>query len=94
MFVFFLFLKASCGVKPPGSRIVGGGVAQPHSWPWQLSLRRNSFHTCGASLISPQWAVTAGHCVSRTQDPKDYAVVAGNINEISTVSHVCKPINC
>ncbi len=49
-------------------KIVGGTEAVPGSWPWvgalvtkDGDLFRSQF--CGASLISPNWAVTAGHCV-------------------------------
>lgn len=64
-----------CGVQsiPPNiePRIIGGVVAQPHSWPWQVGVSDNRIrdefqaHACGASLIHPKWVVTAAHCVYR-----------------------------
>ncbi|CAH3166039.1 unnamed protein product, partial [Porites lobata] len=65
-----------CGHRPE-ARIIGGSTASPHSWPWQLSLRVMNGHSCGASLISPRWAITAAHCVMRSNDPHVYSLVAG-----------------
>lgn len=45
-----------------GNRIVGGVEAKPHSWPWQISLRRGGGHACGGTLINDQWVLTASHC--------------------------------
>ncbi|KAK9391959.1 proproteinase E-like [Crotalus adamanteus] len=49
-------------------RVVNGEEAIPHSWPWQVSLQYQSgdyfyYHTCGGSLIHPNWVMTAGHCI-------------------------------
>ncbi|KAM6980840.1 elastase-1-like [Aplochiton taeniatus] len=48
-------------------RVVGGEVAQPNSWPWQISLQYLSggsyYHTCGGTLIKAGWVMTAAHCV-------------------------------
>jgi transmembrane serine protease 11B len=63
-----------------GSFITGGKEALPNSWPWQLSLRLNGRHFCGASLISRKWALTAAHCFTWFNDPKNLTVVAGNVN--------------
>jgi len=42
--------------------IVGGAEASP-AYPFLGSLQRFSSHTCGATLIAPEWAITAAHCV-------------------------------
>ncbi|KAH0622431.1 hypothetical protein JD844_024733 [Phrynosoma platyrhinos] len=59
-------------------RIVGGCVSNPHSWPWQISLRTSfNMHFCGGTLIDPQWVLTATHCLERSSRPSSYKVVAG-----------------
>ncbi|KAG7226694.1 hypothetical protein INR49_014042 [Caranx melampygus] len=50
-------------------RVVGGEVARPNSWPWQISLQYKSgssfYHTCGGTLVKRGWVMTAAHCVDR-----------------------------
>lgn len=48
---------------PIGPRIVGGNVVAPNSLPYQVLLGTNAGLLCGGSLISPQWVLTAAHCV-------------------------------
>ena len=33
-------------------RIVGGKEARANSWPWQVQIRYNGGHFCGASMLS------------------------------------------
>ncbi|XP_077385821.1 trypsin-1-like [Festucalex cinctus] len=56
--------EPQCGRVLVGSsqRIVGGVTAAEGAWPWQGSLHRNNFPTCGASLINNQWVLCAAHC--------------------------------
>lgn len=57
---------SECGVTAKmrrQSRIVGGSSASEGDWPWQVSLHVQGTHVCGGSVITPEWIVTAAHCV-------------------------------
>ncbi|XP_046991904.1 mite allergen Eur m 3-like [Schistocerca americana] len=67
------------GVSPPAlsevsGRIINGEPAALGEFPAQLSLQKNGHHSCGASILSDYWALTAAHCV--------YALVSGTVLEL------------
>ncbi|XP_053501796.1 transmembrane protease serine 2 [Ictalurus furcatus] len=73
----------------PGTRIVGGEVVNTLGrWPWQVSLHATGSHTCGGSIITPSWIVTAAHCVQSLSSPSQWKVYAGylTLNQMEYVS--------
>src|SRR5579871_2513944 len=45
-------------------KIIGGEIASDSAWSWIVSLQRFGEHSCGATLLSAEYAVTAAHCVA------------------------------
>ncbi|XP_076469003.1 fibrinolytic enzyme, isozyme C-like [Babylonia areolata] len=56
-------LLFAAGESRLSGRIVNGIVAEPNSWPWQLSLQLDNSHICGAVVLNENFALTAAHCV-------------------------------
>ncbi|KAF7280351.1 hypothetical protein GWI33_006127 [Rhynchophorus ferrugineus] len=56
--------------RPNRIKIVGGDRADIKSYPYQLSLLYNGRHICGASIISPNFALTAAHCTIKLDASK------------------------
>lgn len=66
--------------------VVGGQKAIPYSWPWQAAFCQNAFWSCsifcGATLISNEWLMTAGHCVYGNIDrPQNFRIKLGVYDE-------------
>lgn len=69
-------------------RIVGGEATTIEETPYQISLQIWREHTCGGSIISQHWVVTAGHCVGYSSNM--YTVKAGSTNRTTggSIHHV------
>lgn len=80
-FILFVHMTATCGeATAAGGRVIGGADATAGEWPWQAKLdTKDSGFTCGGSLITPTWVMTAAHCIS-DKDPSTYSVTLGDLN--------------
>ncbi|XP_008307721.1 transmembrane protease serine 5 [Cynoglossus semilaevis] len=74
-----------CGTRAKLPRIIGGVEAVLGRWPWQVSLYYSNRHTCGGSIITSQWVVTAAHCVHNYRLPQvsSWVVYAGIVTRSS-----------
>ncbi|CAF0725050.1 unnamed protein product [Rotaria sp. Silwood1] len=80
---------SSCGcgkadVVLTSSRIVGGENAIEGSWPMIVSLRLNGTndHSCGGTILSNSYILTAAHCFRRIsiENPTGITIAAGMTN--------------
>merc|ERR550525_90861 len=75
-----------CGVKGLSSQVVHGDDATECEWRWQAQLRRNGQVYCGGTLITPDWILTASHCLGGSST--DFEVRLGDHNSSSSSANV------
>jgi secreted trypsin-like serine protease len=73
-------LFVTFGSQAANTRIVGGQDAKRGAWPWQVALVYKftlpyDGQFCGGTLISPNWVLTAAHCLEE-ESPKTFDIVA------------------
>ncbi|XP_066579276.1 serine protease 53 [Amia ocellicauda] len=68
-----------CGRAVLNTRIVGGGPTEDGYWPWQANLNKNGVSTCGGSLISSEWVLSAAHCFQGSVVVSPWKVYLGRL---------------
>lgn len=82
--LLFLLISGSLADFASEPYIFGGENATDTSqFPYLASLRKDNgtFHSCGASILSDRFLVTAGHCYSIYTEVSDYRVVVGALRK-------------
>ncbi|XP_077303190.1 serine protease 33-like [Lithobates pipiens] len=77
-----------CGSPLVSSRIVGGTDALDGQWPWQVAVlgeTADGEYLCGGSLISPEWVMTAAHCINHPIQVSKYKVYLG-VHQLGVIS--------
>ena len=64
-------------------KIVGGKISYPKSWPYTVAISRDGTFICGGTILSPDWVITAGHCVYGYEKGYFYTVRAGMVRRQS-----------
>jgi len=89
----------SCGNRGP-NRIVGGVAAGVNEFPWRVGLySRGKGVFCGGTVISPNWVITAAHCIGKagwthTQPLQvnvgdhDYTTTSDTQNQLITIDRI------
>jgi trypsin len=67
----------------PNPLIVGGSEVSIATRPFQLSLRQNGNHICGASIISGTWALSAAHCYPANPALAAFTFRAGSTSRLT-----------
>uniref|UniRef100_A0A1B6MTN6 Peptidase S1 domain-containing protein n=1 Tax=Graphocephala atropunctata TaxID=36148 RepID=A0A1B6MTN6_9HEMI len=60
----------------PNLRIVNGSNAGVGEFPFMCALYYKGFFTCGATILSEEWILTAAHCVYN-RDESEFSVLTG-----------------
>ena len=83
LLVPFAALAAALAVPSPASAVVGGANAGPY--PAMTALYADGSFRCGATLIAPQFVLTAAHCVEGLEPGElDFAVGRQNLRDASS----------
>jgi len=76
-------MKGTLAKRNGKGRIISGGKAEPHEYPWQVKIPG-----CGGSIISDRWILTAAHCGRNGQ--RTWVDVANRTKRFEGVM-VCHP---
>lgn len=79
--IAFIFVASQVALTVAfAPRMIGGSPVDISAHPYQLSLRIQKVHQCGASIINPLWALTTATCVDHNPEPSIIELQGGSTN--------------
>ena len=83
-----LAIFAALLVAPASASAIVNGHAPTRDYPFMTSLRYDDSHICGASLVAPEWVLTAGHCVTESDgsvtEPSQFKLQIGGVPRVDS----------
>ncbi|XP_055534239.1 trypsin II-P29-like [Wyeomyia smithii] len=79
--VLTAFVQLIAAAPADNQRIINGTDATIKEFPFMLSLRSSGGgHSCGGSILSEYWIMTAAHCVNTLTTPSLQSIQVGRTN--------------
>ncbi|EDW56328.1 serine protease SP24D [Drosophila sechellia] len=75
-FLLFLVLPVQSAPGKLNGRVVGGEDAVKNQFPHQVSLRNAGSHSCGGSILTRTYILTAAHCVTNQDSNGNHIPIA------------------
>ncbi|XP_055607053.1 trypsin-1-like [Uranotaenia lowii] len=79
--IISLVLLVESSFAAPSNLIINGTDASIEDFPFMISLRSyGGSHSCGGSILSKKWILTAAHCVNAGTTPLTQTIQIGRTN--------------
>jgi len=88
-FILYLFFSL-CVFLVQAQPVLNGVDAEEGAYPWMGKLDLDGSVRCGATLIAPNWVLTAGHCtilLVDSENPINFNVIMNPYNQMKPASY-------